>query len=140
MSKLETIQDFLDATKEEREEANIQIRGQIVSDIEEEEFHFHDVSEAIWVQINSEKIRESKYLAKNKFVKIINPGLNVLNDFKRLVLNDNSKVIPTARLKTLTDLGIRAELAREDLSYERIKKMLPNDVSINMILTCFHKI
>ena len=41
MSKLETIQDFLDATKEEREKANIEIRGQIVSEIEEDEFHFN---------------------------------------------------------------------------------------------------
>ena len=88
-----------------------------------------DVSEAIWVQIESEKILGSKFLSKDKFVKIINPGLNVLKDFKRLVLNDNSRVIPTARLKVLADLGLRTEMLRENLNFENIKEMLPNDVS-----------
>ena len=40
MSKIETIQDFLDANQEERNKSQVQIRGQIVSDIEENEFHF----------------------------------------------------------------------------------------------------
>ena len=129
MSKLETIKDFLDATQKERDNATTQIRGQIVSEIEDGEFHFYDISEAIWVEIKSSKLKESRFLKNQKFVKIINPGLNQLGEFKQLVLTDDSKVIPTARIKTLGDLGVVADLVRENPTFERIGKMSPNDVS-----------
>ena len=136
MSKFETIKDFLDATQKERDNAITQIRGQIASEIEDGEFSFYDISEAIWVEIKSSKFKESKFLKNQKFIKIINPGLNQLGEFKRLVLTDDSKVIPSARIKTLGDLGVVADMVREDPTFERIRKMSPNDVSTYFYFYC----
>ena len=47
MSKLETIQDLLEATEEKRSNRKIELRGQVRSEIDgDNEFQFHDVYHA----------------------------------------------------------------------------------------------
>ena len=41
MAKLETIQDLIDASETERSQRKIDIRGQVVSEVEDSEFQFH---------------------------------------------------------------------------------------------------
>jgi uncharacterized protein YdeI (BOF family) len=137
MGKIETIQDLFDTEEDERSNHQVQIRGQVMSDIDnDKEFQFHDVSEAIWVAIDNPKLMESKHLANGKYVKLINPQLQIDNDRnnKKLVLTTNSQIIPTPKLKTLADFGFRPEEAKEDPTFENIKKLSPNDVSIFLYL------
>ena len=103
----------------------------MTSDIEDEEFHFIDVSDATIVRFGDSPsmVKGASFLKKEKFIKIINPEVKVLGEQKSLVLTKNSKIIPSAKIKTLSDDGYRTEPVREDPSFENIQKLEPNDVS-----------
>ena len=126
----ETIEDVFKATEKVRSKSSIEIRGKILSGIEDQEFHFMDVSDSIVVKISDKRFLESAFITPNRYVKIIDPNIEVIGEYKYLVLVQESQVIPTPKIKLLADANwSKLDITKEDKTdIEKINKFDPDEV------------
>lgn len=131
-SILETIEDTFNANKKVRSKSVIEIRGKVVSDIDEDdEFHFMDLSGSIVVKISDKRFLESAFISQNRYIKIIDPNTEVLDEKRYLILAEETQVIPTPKLKLLADANwSKLDITKEEKTeIEKINKLDPDDVS-----------
>ena len=130
---LGTIEDVFKASEKVRSKSSIEIRGKVVSGIEDREFHFMDVSDSIVVKISDNRFLESAFITPNRYIKIIGPNIEVIGEYKYLVLVQESQVIPTPKIKPLADANwSKLDSTKEDKTdIEKINKFDPDDVSVN---------
>ena len=85
----------------------IAIRGKIVSKFEAGLFSFADQSGCAQVKAPSKFLKQ---ITIGKFVKIINPEVNLEDGQKRIMVGEKSMIIPTRRIKELDSLGMETNI------------------------------
>ena len=121
---LETIEDLFKASKKIRSKSAIEICGKVMSDIEENQFQFMDLSDSIIVKVLDPRFLESPFISAKRYIKI-SPEIETVKDKKYLTLCEESQVIPTQKLKLLADLDwSRLDCSNEDKTeIEKINKL-----------------
>ena len=101
-----------------------------MSDIEENQFQFMDLSDSIIVKVLDPRFLESPFISAKRYIKI-SPEIETVKDKKYLTLCEESQVIPTQKLKLLADLDwSRLDCSNEDKTeIEKINKLNTDDVS-----------
>ena len=130
---LGTIEDVFKASEKVRSKSSIEIRGKVVSGIADKEFHFMDVSDSIAVKISDDRFLESAFIDPNRYIKIIDPKIEVTGEYKYLVLVQESQVIPTPKIKSLADANCTKLNGKpeEKTDIEKINKFDPDEVSVH---------
>ena len=129
---LGSIEDVFKTSEKVRSKSSIEIRGKVVSGIANREFHFMDESDSIIVKISDNRFLESAFIAPNRYIKIIDPKIEVTGEYK-LVLVQESQVIPTPKIKSLATANCTKfdSTKEEKTDIEKINKLDPEDVSIH---------
>ena len=128
---LGSIEEVIKTSEKVRSKSSIEIRGKVVSGIANREFHFMDVSNSIVVKISDNRFLESAFIAPNRYIKIIDPKIEVTGEYK-LVLVQESQVIPTPKIKPLADADCTKlyNTTEEKTDIEKINKFDPDEVSL----------